>query len=540
MLRRKSMDPFSLSGSKSGAYMHGILKKYDDDAPTLPGKPRNRPDDSRNRALRIVSSIFAVLTALGSSLVAFVPRAAARGKSRLRRTAAGLERVCRRPRSPLRTEPASRTRAAAEAGAPVPEVYRTERAQRITIAGRIRALARPVRLRIALIGLASVAVVTGVTVLWVHLARLHYDRTHHTIQMELGGGTPIALETTLDTVNAVLAAYDIHIGQQDQVLPPPETPLSDGVVITIARGLRLEIYTADSTHTVYMTQGTVADALSVAGVTYDEDDVVQPAPDTPIKDSMEITMIRVDNRVITERMEIEYPVIYKDDSDLYKGETKIERAGEMGQHVREVRITYMDGREMSREKIRDEVVKEPTSEVVLQGTRSKPATSKPKTTSKATAKPTAKATAKATARPTSSPTKRPGVGQEIDEEMLGHTSSNPADYVVPAAPAEYIEMLSMEATAYTHTGHRTATGAWPKDTRTREHPGTIAVAPDTIPYGTLLYVTGYGYGIAEDTGGFRFNNPMQIDCFMGTIEECLSWGRKRNLNVYIVQHDFHR
>lgn len=534
MLRRKTLDPLSLSESNAGAYMRGILRKYDEAAPALPlGKPRNRPDDSRSRSLKIVSALCAMCTALWSCLVALIPRAAARGTGRLRRTAAGLRRACRKPRSPLRTrEHASRPRAAAETVAPAAEVYRTERAPRITIAGRIRALARPVKLRIALICLASAAAITGVTVLWVHLERLHYDRTHHSIQIEPGGGTPITLETTLATVGAVLAAYDIHIGQQDQVMPSPETPLSDGVVITIVRGLRLEIYTADSTHTVYLTQGTVADALSIAGVLYDEDDVVQPAPDTPIEDGMEITMIRVDKRMITERIEIEYPVIYKDDSDLYKGETKIERAGEMGQRVREVRITYMDGREMSREKIRDEVAKEPTSEVVLQGTQNRPATSKPKTTSKATAKPTA--------RPTASPTKRPGVVQEIDEEMLGHTSSNPADYVVPAAPSEYIEVLTMEATAYTHTGNRTATGVWPQDTRTLKRPGTIAVAPDTIPYGTLLYVPGYGYGIAEDTGGFRFHNPMQIDCFMGTIEECLSWGRKRNLSIYIVQYDYRR
>ena len=51
-------------------------------------------------------------------------------------------------------------------------------------------------------------------------------------------------------------------------------------------------------------------------------------------------------------------------------------------------------------------------------------------------------------------------------------------------------------TAYTHTGHRTATGTYPRI-------GTVAVDPDKIPYGTKLYIPGYGYGRTEDTGAFR-------------------------------------
>ena len=54
--------------------------------------------------------------------------------------------------------------------------------------------------------------------------------------------------------------------------------------------------------------------------------------------------------------------------------------------------------------------------------------------------------------------------------------------------------LTVHGTGYTHTGSRTATGTYPRR-------GTIAVDPDVIPLGTKLYVPGYGYGVAEDTGG---------------------------------------
>lgn len=85
------------------------------------------------------------------------------------------------------------------------------------------------------------------------------------------------------------------------------------------------------------------------------------------------------------------------------------------------------------------------------------------------------------------------------------------------------EML-LEATAYTHTGNVTFTGVYPQI-------GTIAVDPKVIPLGTRLWVEGYGYGIAQDTGGLIKGSI--IDLFMNTKEECLSWGR-RKVKVYIL------
>jgi 3D (Asp-Asp-Asp) domain-containing protein len=52
----------------------------------------------------------------------------------------------------------------------------------------------------------------------------------------------------------------------------------------------------------------------------------------------------------------------------------------------------------------------------------------------------------------------------------------------------------------------------------------IAVDPRVIPLGSKVYVEGYGYAIAGDTGGAIKGN--KIDVFIPTKSGALNWGRK--------------
>lgn len=94
----------------------------------------------------------------------------------------------------------------------------------------------------------------------------------------------------------------------------------------------------------------------------------------------------------------------------------------------------------------------------------------------------------------------------------------------------YSRVLSMNATAYTANpaenggSTRTAMG-------TQVRVGVAAVDPNVIPLGTKLYIEGYGYATAEDTGGAIKGN--KIDLVFGSTGEAYNFGR-RQVTVYVL------
>ena len=55
--------------------------------------------------------------------------------------------------------------------------------------------------------------------------------------------------------------------------------------------------------------------------------------------------------------------------------------------------------------------------------------------------------------------------------------------------------------------------------------GTIAADTDHYPFGTRMYVPGYGWGVVEDRGS-TIKGPNRIDVYMSSHREALEWGRQ--------------
>ncbi len=112
------------------------------------------------------------------------------------------------------------------------------------------------------------------------------------------------------------------------------------------------------------------------------------------------------------------------------------------------------------------------------------------------------------------------------------TPSSPIELDANGRPVHYIGKKTVQATAYTYTGNNCATGVAPQ-------PGYIAVNPKLIPYGTRMYIVSsdgkytYGYAVAADTGGFINSRPSNVDLFFSTKSACSAFGR-RNVEIYFL------
>lgn len=105
--------------------------------------------------------------------------------------------------------------------------------------------------------------------------------------------------------------------------------------------------------------------------------------------------------------------------------------------------------------------------------------------------------------------------------------------VLVSRSSRIVRELRMNLTAYSnHDPSVNGKGITASGTRTKEG-RTVAVDPNQIPLGSLLYVEGLGYRVAEDTGGAIGHNRM--DVFFESRAEALQFGRKRNVKVQIIR-----
>ncbi|NLZ53903.1 MAG: DUF348 domain-containing protein, partial [Thermoanaerobacteraceae bacterium] len=268
------------------------------------------------------------------------------------------------------------------------------------------------------------------------------------------------ISTFANTVEELLEKRNITLDPEDVVTPSPDTKLTEGMQITIKRAFRVKIAVDGKEITVKTQPNTVARILNKAKINLNEKDKIQPALSEYISADAEINIIRVNERLTTEIKSIPFETVSRKDYNLPLGEKKIVQKGEEGQEEVTTIEILEDGKVVSTT-TESKIIKAPKPQIVLTGT-------------------------------------------------VQVASRGGVDF-------SYTEKKRMLATAYTHTGNRTATG-------TIARVGVVAVDPKVIPLGTRLYIDGYGFARAEDTGGAIKGD--KIDLFLDTAEETKRFGRR--------------
>jgi 3D (Asp-Asp-Asp) domain-containing protein/LysM repeat protein len=91
-----------------------------------------------------------------------------------------------------------------------------------------------------------------------------------------------------------------------------------------------------------------------------------------------------------------------------------------------------------------------------------------------------------------------------------------APFAAPDGELQCARTMNVWATWYTADS---ASGGGTTATGTAVRKGAVAVDPHVIPLGTRMYIPGYGYGVAEDTGGAVIGNIIDLGYGLNDVKD---------------------
>lgn len=221
---------------------------------------------------------------------------------------------------------------------------------------------------------------------------------------------------------------------------------------------------------------TVADALREANITLSKDDRCLPPPSTHVLADTPIVITRVRRVAQTRTEPIPYKTVFKMSQAVPAGHIEAGRTGRPGARTTTFVVSYVNDQPTQRKMIAQAVTQQPVPQETLAGIRTR------------------------------------------------------AARALPSRGGEYQRTRCLELTA---TGYSPYEGSSQGlcATGMRAGYGVVAVDPRLIPLGTRLYVEGYGYAVAGDTGGAIKGH--RIDLGHTTYREAADVGRK-HVRVWVL------
>jgi len=285
------------------------------------------------------------------------------------------------------------------------------------------------------------------------------------------------------TVKDVLQEKGIVLAAKDKVQPSLESKVSEKETIKLKTAIPVEIKANGMEVQVLTAEDTIEDMLDAEektlqdqGIEFDKEiDEVSPSLDSTINSDTNVQLVKVQTKELVEKQPIKFDTIVEKSEELDSSVQKVKSEGTNGEKEITYQIVYKDGVEVSRNVKATKTIVEPVNQVMLKGT--------------------------------------------------GHVYASRG-----GGNITYKKKIVSSATAYT-SHSTTATGRRP--VRNEGGLSTIAVDPSVIPLGSKVYVDGYGYAIASDTGGAIKGN--RIDVYFNSSSECDRWGR-RSVNALVVAY----
>lgn len=312
-------------------------------------------------------------------------------------------------------------------------------------------------------------------------------------------GESQTVATKAETVDQFLQERSITVTEKDSLQPSPETKIADGASITLTTSWTIPVHVDGQTKLVQTRSRDVEGVLRDAKIALGEKDRVIPELGTSLRKDSAIQVKRVVEQTVQVEERVTFQEIRKNDPSLTKGETRVLQNGQEGKAIAHYKIVIEDGKEISRELVKRDVVTPKIDRVVAFGTAA-------------------------------AAVQADGASQRVMVASAELVSRGGKVF----RPKKVLNGVTL--TAYSPAGGgkapgspgygRTATGVMAKAGH------TVAVDPNVIPLGWWVFIDGVGYRRAEDVGGAVRGN--KIDVFVNTTQEAIQFGRKRNRTVYII------
>jgi uncharacterized protein YabE (DUF348 family)/3D (Asp-Asp-Asp) domain-containing protein len=286
-------------------------------------------------------------------------------------------------------------------------------------------------------------------------------------------------------VAGLLSEAGVTVGAGDLVFPSRDTKVAAGMSVVVRHAIPVTLVLGGNTDSLNVVGKTVADALVAAGVDPAATAGITPSLTTPLKPGMRISAPDSFARISTVSTDVPFPVLERPDGTLPKGARRIVKHGSAGSAMRVFRSMVVGGVEGPATLTAEKVVLKPVAQVVAVGT-----------------------------------------GDGSTRRQL--TVARVPVKLVRASTIPDGRRIQVVATAYSaeEPGATSGTTMGPRCER-----GIIAVDPDVIPLGSHVYVPGYGYAMAADTGGMI--NGRHVDLCFNSVAEVNAWG-KRNITVIVL------
>lgn len=177
-----------------------------------------------------------------------------------------------------------------------------------------------------------------------------------------------SLTTQQKTVGDFLAENKINISEYDQIIPEKNSSLVSGENIFIRRAVKIKIEVDGKTIENYSLAKNVRAVLIENKIEIGRLDKSEPDFNSPLTSNLKIilTRINVEEKIIPE--DIPFKIISKDDPKLSWREKKVSQVGVKGILEVKYKITYKNGKEISRVVLEKNRTKEPIDEINVQGT----------------------------------------------------------------------------------------------------------------------------------------------------------------------------